>query len=124
MAVTYSTATKTARMNAVITTIDGGAGAGKLVIRDSGNTTLVVLTLAVPSGTVSGATLTFDFDPDISAAAVATGTANNAIITDAADVTCISGLTVGTSGTDIIIDNTSITSGQTVVLTTGSITHA
>jgi hypothetical protein len=32
-------------------------------------------------------------------------------------------LTVGTSATDIIISTTSITSGQTVQLTSGVITH-
>lgn len=124
MAVTYSTATKTARMNAVIGEIDGGTGAGKLKIRDSGNVVLVTLTLTDPCGTASGGVLTFDFDPDISATASATGTANNAIITDSADVTVISGLTVGTSGSDINLDSTSITSGQTVTITTATITHA
>lgn len=34
----------------------------------------------------------------------------------------ITGLTVGTSGTDVTIDNTSISSGQTVNLTSASIT--
>lgn len=124
MAVTYSTAAKTARMAAVITEIDAGSGAGKLKIRDSGNTVLVTITLTDPCGTASTGVLTFDFDPDISAVASATGTANNAIITDSADVTVISGLTVGTSGTDIVLDSTSITSGQTVTITTGTITHA
>lgn len=124
MAVTYSTATKSARMTAVVNEIDAGAGAGKLKIRDSGNTILATITLTDPSGTVSNGVLTFDFDPDISTTASATGTAANAIITDSNDVTVISGLTVGTSGTDIILDNTSITSGQTVIITSGTITHA
>lgn len=124
MAVTYSTATKTARMTAVVNQIDAGSAAGKLKIRDSGNTILATITLTDPCGTVSGAVLTFDFDPDISTTASATGTANNAIITDSDDITVISGLTVGTSGTDIILDSTSITSGQTVTITSGTITHA
>lgn len=124
MAVTYSTATKTARMNAVIGEIDGGTGAGKLKIRDSSNNILVTLTLTDPCGTASSGVLTFDFDPDISATASASGTAANAIITDSADVTVISGLTVGTSGSDINLDSTSITSGQTVTITTATITHA
>ena len=124
MAVTYSTATKTARMTAVVNQIDAGSAAGKLKIRDSGNTILATITLTDPCGTVSNAVLTFDFDPDISTTASATGTANNAIITDSDDITVISGLTVGTSGTDIILDSTSITSGQTVTITSGTITHA
>lgn len=125
MAVTYSTAAKTARMTASRDLIDAGSGAGKLKIRDSGNVVLATLTLADPCGTVSGDTLTFDFDPDITdASADATGTAANAIITDSDDTTVISGLTVGTSAADIILVNLSIAATQPVTLTTGTITHA
>jgi hypothetical protein len=124
MAVTYSTAAKTGRMEAVVTKIDAGAGAGTLEIGTTAmGSVLAILTLADPCGTVSGAVLTFDFDPDLTVAAADTGTADNAIITDSDDTTVISGLTVGTTGTDIIIDNTSITTGQTVTATTGTITH-
>ena len=125
MAVTYSMSAKTARMTAVVTTIDAGVSAGKLVIGTTGmGTTLATFTLAYPCGTVSGDTLTLDFDPDLSTTAAATGTAAAAIITDSADNTIISGLTVGTSGTDIVLDSASITSGQTVTLATGTIQHA
>lgn len=125
MAVTYATAVKTARMNAVVTTLDQGTGAAKLVIGTSGmSTTLATFTMADPCGTVSGDTLTFDFDPDLSATASGTGTAAAAIITDSDDTTLISGLTVGTSGTDIVLDSASITNGQTVTLATGTLQHA
>lgn len=125
MAVTYSTATKAARMTAVVGQIDAGAGAGKLKIYTSGGSTLLAtFTLADPCGSVSGAVLTFDFDPDLSTTAVADGTAAVATITDDADTVVISGLTVGTSGTDIVLDSVAITNGQTVELATGTITHA
>ncbi len=125
MAVTYSTAAKAARMTAVRDLIDAGAAAGKLKIYTSGlSTLLATFTLADPSGTVSGAVLTLDFDPDLSTTAAATGTAAAATITDSDDTVVISGLTVGTSGTDIVLDSTSITSGQTVTLATGTFTHA
>lgn len=124
MAVTYTTAVKTARMNAVVTQIDAGTAAGKLKIRTAADAVLATITLTDPCGTVTNGVLTFDFDPDISATAGASGTAANAIITDSDDVTIISGLTVGTSGTDIVLDSTSITSGQTVTITAGTITHA
>lgn len=125
MAVTYSTAAKTARMQAVIDQIDAGASPGKLKIRDSGNVVLATLTLTDPCGTAASGVLTFDFDPDISdTSADASGTAANAIITDSSDTTVISGLTVGTSGTDIVLDSVSITAGQTVTITAGTITHA
>ena len=125
MAVTYSTAAKNARLDAVAALIDAGA-AGKLKIRDASNVVLATFTLADPcaAGAASGI-LTFDFDPDISdTSADASGTAANAIITDASDTTVISGLTVGTSGTDIVLDSVSITVRQTVTLTSASITHA
>lgn len=124
MAVTYDASVKTARMQAVADQIDIGTGAGKLKIRDASNNILATFTLTDPCGSVSGSVLTLDFDPDISATASATGTAANAIITDSADNTKISGLTVGTSGTDIVLTSTSITSGQTVTIQTGTLTHA
>ncbi len=126
MAVIYSTAAKTARLNAVVAQIDAGAGPGTLEIGTTAmGTVLAVLTLADPSGTVSGAVLTFDFDPDITdSSANATGTAAAAQIKDSNGTVVISGLTAGTSGTDIILDSVSITAGQAVTLTTGTITHA
>ncbi len=126
MAVTYSTAAKTARLNAVVAQIDAGAGPGTLEIGTTAmGTVLAVLTLADPCATVSGTVLTFDFDPDITdSSANATGTAAAAQIKDSNGTVVISGLTVGTSGTDIILDSVSITAGQAVTLTTGVINHA
>lgn len=126
MAVTYSTAAKTARMQAVIDQIDAGAGAGTLEIGTTGfGSVLAILTLADPCGTASAGVLTFDFDPDIvDTSANASGTAAEARIKDSNGTVVISGLTVGTSGTDIVLDSTSITAGQQVILTVGTITHA
>lgn len=124
MAVTYTTALKNTRMTDVLTAIDIEASAGKLEIGTAAMaTTLVTFTLADPSGTVAAGVLTLDFDPDISAVAAATGTAAAARIRTGADADVVTGLTVGTSGTDIILDSTSITSGQTVTIQTGTITH-
>lgn len=126
MAVTYSTAAKTARMNAVIAQIDAGAGPGTVEIGTTGMASvLAILTLADPCGTAASGVLTFDFDPDISdSSANATGTAAEARIKDSDGTVIISGLTVGTSGTDFVMDSVSVTAGQTVTLTTGTITHA
>lgn len=126
MAVTYSTACKTARMQAVIDQIDAGVSAGTLEIgTTSMASVLATITLADPCGTAASGVLTFDFDPDVSdTSADNTGTAAEARIKDSAGTVIISGLTVGTSGTDIVLDSTSITAGQTVTLTTGTITHA
>lgn len=126
MAVTYSTAMKTARLQAVADTLDAGAGAATLEIGTAGmGTVLAVFQLVEPCGTVATNVLTFDFDPDISdASADNSGTAAAAQIKDGSGVAQITGLTVGTSGTDIILDSVSITAGQTVTLTAGTITHA
>ena len=126
MAVTYSTAVKTARMAAVIAQIDAGAGPGTVEIGTTGmGTVLAVLTLADPCGTAASGVLTLDFDPDISdTSANATGTAASAQIKDSNGTVIISGLTVGLSAADFIMDSVSITAGQTVMLTTGTITHA
>ncbi len=126
MAVTYSTAVKTARLASVIAQIDAGAGPGTLEIGTTGMASvLAVLTLADPCGTAASGVLTFDFDPDISDnSANATGSAAEARIKDSDGTVTISGLTVGTSGADINLDSVSITAGQTVTLTTGTITHA
>jgi hypothetical protein len=126
MAVTYSTAVKTLRMQAVADAIDAGASAGSLEIGTTGmGSVLATFTLVEPCGTVSGAVLTLDFDPDISATQpTASGTAAEARIKNGSGTAVITGLTVGTSGTDIVLDSTSITGGQTVTITAGTITHA
>jgi len=124
MAVTYSTAAKTARMTAVRDLIDAGTGAGKLRIQTSANVDLVVIPFDDPSGTVSNDVLTFTGLPN-NATGIANGTAAKAVVTNGDDVAIISGLTVGLSGADVIIDNLSIAIGQTVNLNvTSSITHA
>jgi len=125
MAITYATDVKTARMNAVVTEIDAGSGAGVLQIgTTSMGTVLAEITLSDPCGTVSGAVLTFSSFPKSDTSANATGTAAAARIRDSDGNDVITGLTVGTSGTDIILDSVSVTSGQTVTLSSASITHA
>lgn len=125
MAVIYSTATKTARMNAVVAQIDAGAAAGKLEIGTAGMATvLATFTLNDPCGTVSGAVLTLSGFPKSDTAADNTGTAAAARIRDSNNVDIITGLTVGLSGTDIVLDSVNFTTGQTVTINSATITHA
>lgn len=125
MAVTYSNTAKTNRMTAVRDTIDGGAGAGVLQIGTAGMATVLAeFTLNDPSGTVSGSVLTFSGFPKSDTSANATGTAAAARIRDSSSNDVVTGLTVGTSAADIILDSVSITTGQTVTLNSASITHA
>jgi hypothetical protein len=126
MAVNYNTALKNTRMNSVVAAIDVGAGPGKLVIGTSalaGATgVLATIILADPSATVASATLTFSGMPR-TATASAAGTAALAEIRDSNDAVVVSGLTVGTTGTDIIINSTSVAAAQTIQITSGTITH-
>lgn len=124
MAVTYTTAVKTARMTAVRDQIDLGVAAGKLEIGTTGMATvLATITLNDPSGTIASSVLTLSGFPK-STTASATGTAAAARIRDSNNTDVVTGLTVGTSGSDINLDNTSINSGQTVTITSATITHA
>ena len=135
MTVTYATGVKTNRLNVVNATINsqtinaatGTGSAGKLVIGTSalsGATgVLATLPLNNPAGTVSGNTFTLT-TTGVSATATNTGTAALAELRNSSDVTVVSGLTVGSTGTpDITISATAISSGQTVTLTSGTITH-
>lgn len=125
MAVNYRTTLKTTRMQAVADDIDSGPAAGTLEIGDAGfASVLVTFTCDDPCGTVATDTLSFS-GLTKSATASATGTAAVARFKNSSGTVIVSGLTVGTSGTDIIISpSTTLTSGQTVNWTAGSIQHA
>lgn len=124
MAVTYTTAVKEARMTAVRDAIDGGVGAGYLEIGTAAMAAvLATITLTDPCGSATGAVLTLTM-PHSDTSADGTGTAAAARIRTSAATDVITGLTVGTSGTDIILDSVSITTGQTVTITAATITHA
>jgi hypothetical protein len=122
-AVTYSATAKTNRMTAVRDTIDAGSAAGKLEIcTASCAAVLATITLNDPSGTVSGSVLTLSGFPK-TVAATGTGTAAEARYRDSDNNNVVTGLTVGTSGSDINLDSTSITSGQNVTINSLAITH-
>ena len=124
MAVTYSTAVKTARMQAVADQIDGGSAAGYLEIGTAGMaSTLATITLEDPCGSAASGVLTLTM-PKSDTDADASGTAAAARIRDSNATDIITGLTVGTSGADVILDSVSITAGQTVTINSATITHA
>ncbi len=121
MAVTYTAAAKEDRMDAVVALI---GTAGKLEIGTTAMaTTLATITLDNPAGTTSGAVLTFTM-PKSDTDADADGTAAAARIVTSGDVDVITGLTVGVAAEDIVLDSVSITSGQTVTISSATITHA
>lgn len=119
MAVTYTNAIKTDRMTA---TRDNLAN-GTLEIQNSGGTALAIFGLSASGGSISTDTWTLAFDASPVTAAV-TGTASQAVIKTSGGTANLTGLTVGTSGSDINLDSTSITSGQNVDLTSATVQHA
>lgn len=120
MSVIYATAVKTSRMTATM----GDFTSGTLEIGTSGMATvLATFTLSGTGGSVSADTWTLAFVAS-TVAATAAGTAAAAQIKTSGGVAEITGLTVGTSGTDVVLDNTSIASGQNVTLSSASIQHA
>jgi len=124
MAVTYTTTVKQARMTAVATAIDAGSAAGYIEIGTTGMASvLATIPLTDPCGSATGAVLTFTM-PHSDTSADNTGTAAAARIRDSNNTDIITGLTVGLSASDIILDSVSITAGQTVTITAATITHA
>ena len=123
MAMTYSTAVKTARMNAIVTA--AGANARLEIGTANMDTVLATFTFGSVMGTVSGDTLTLSGLPLSDVSADATGTAAAARIRTAGGVDVITGLTVSeTPGAgDFLIDNASIKVGQFVQIPTGTIKH-
>ena len=122
MAIIYSTAVKTARMNAVVTQI---GSTGVLEIGTAGMAAIIAsIPLNATAGTVSGAVLTLSGMPKTVAAAAPGVAAAARIRTATGGTDVITGLTVGTTGSDINIDNTSINAGQNVTINSAKITHA
>ena len=126
MSVTYDVSLKNTRMSSVVSAIDNG-GAGSLLFGASGGFTgsnlLATIAFNSTCGTVSGGVLTFSGTPLVDSSAANTGTATQGEVEDGVGHAVITGLTIGTTGSDINLSSTSIVSGQSVTITAASITH-
>ena len=123
MAVTYTTAVKNSRLTAVVTAI-GATGVLEIGTTAMG-TVLATISLSAVAGTAASGVLTFSGFPKSDTSADATGTAAAARIrTGTGGTDIITGLTVGTSASDINLDSVSITTGQTVTITSATVTHS
>ena len=85
-------------------------------------TVLATIALGTPPFSLAAGVLTTLGVP-LSATASAGGTAAKAELRDNAGTVVRDGLTVGTSGTNIIITNTTIAAGDEVRVTAATITH-
>jgi len=126
MAVTYRASLRTTRITAVLTDIDSGAGAATVEIGTAGFAAVIaIFTLSDPSGSISGDVLTFLSMPKVTVGINGGGVAAEARIKEFGGTVIVSGLTVGTAGTNLIISpSTTIADAQTVNLTALTITHA
>lgn len=120
MAVTYDTATKQTRIDATRASMINGSIE---ICTAAYASVLATFTLTATAGTCASGVWTIAVTSS-NVSAAATGTAAIARIKDSGGTARITGLTVGTSGTDVIVANTSINSGQTVTFSSGTITHA
>lgn len=133
MAVNYPATVATPRLQVMadlvagktIAAATGTATAGSLVIGTSAlsGATGVLATIPLPTTafTVSAKVATLQGVP-LSATASASGTAALAELRNNTGTVIASGLTVGTTGTDIVLGSTAISSGQQVSITSGTIT--
>lgn len=129
-ALAYSTTVRNNRMNQVRDAIDGGAGAGLIRIYDGSRpatcgtaTTLgAELTCSDPcAAAASGGVMTFS-SITADSSANATITASWFRVVDSTGTCCVDG-NVGTSGSDLNLNSTSIATGQQVSITSFTITE-
>jgi hypothetical protein len=120
MAVTHGTPTRNALCSAIATAI--GAG-GKLKLRTSANAILATVSLnSTPLAAPSGGSAALNGLPLVVASSASGSlSGGNFIVTDASDVTIFGG-SVGLSGTDIMVDNLTVTTPLNVTVTAGTYT--
>lgn len=132
MAIHVAVAARNAGLNAIFDRADAGAGPGTIKIYAGvqpvdadtieASTLLATITLADPAWSAAvGGIKDLDADPDMTATAVAAGSATWARCEDSNGGNVFDG-SVGTSGTDVIINSTDIVVGQVVKIILGSIT--
>lgn len=134
MAVRIPTATRNAACDAVVDLVDGGSGGGLVRIYTGSQpasandaatgTLLVTITLNDPAfGAASTGVATLDVDPALSATAVDTGTAGWFRMLDSSAATVLDGSVTATGGGgDLTLASTSVASGATVSITSGTVT--
>lgn len=125
MAVTYSTTLKNKRMSAVGAEVDGTNGLGKMEMGPAGMGTVVAtITFDFPcvSGSATAGVITFAGFPK-TCSAVSSGTLGAARLVTSAGTSVVTGLSISTGNAEVIVDNTSVVSFQTIVVTSITITH-
>ena len=116
MAITHAVAVRNTLATAINTAVNAGSSYGKFKIYTAIDGLLATVILQDPAfGSSTAGVVTLQGTP-LSATASGSGAATKFTVTDSDDTVIFSG-SVGTSGTDAIIDNAVIASGQTVRIT-------
>ena len=123
MSIVYNDTLKDARLDLVTTALDVSAPGSIKIFESDGTTLLAQIPLANPAAAgASGGVLTLTA-AGMTATAGASGTAAKASLLDGAGTVVASGLTVGVGTGDIQLSSVGITIGDTVTLTSATITH-
>lgn len=105
----------------------GAFSAGTIVI---GTSTLSGSTGVIATGVLSSTPFSLSagvitmLAVPITTTAILTATASKAELRNNAGTAIVTGLTVATTGADVIIANVNVTNGQTVSINSGTITHS
>jgi hypothetical protein len=123
-AFTYSTALKNTRMDAITTAI---GASGHLRMYPTGTSTCsgtIIADLALSATAAPAASSgVLTFNAITSATATSSATAICATLTTSGGTVVVDGLSVGTSATNIVLNSNVISSGQTVSVTSATLTH-
>jgi hypothetical protein len=128
MTIAFASAIRNNMLTQIVNAIDAGAGPGLVRIYDgarpatggAATTLLAELTMSDPSGAVAAGVLTLNAITDDSAAN-ATGTATWFRIVDSTGAFVIDG-DAGLAGSDLNMDDVTLTAGQVVKITSFTIT--
>ena len=120
MAITLNGTLRNARSTAIVT--EAGATAKLTVYTAAYAAVLYSSTCAATLGTVSGGVLTFNAVANATATGAGTAAIARLFKTDGSTMV-IEGLTVGTTGTNIIITNTTIAINDVVTTSSATITE-
>lgn len=124
----YGPTAKTRRMLGSRDDIDSGGAAGRLEICSPGYAmVLATVELGYPgnaTGTVSGDTLTLAGFPRTDVSIDASGAAAVARVRTSTGVDSITGLTVGTSNADVILNHVDLVAGRPLTINAATFKHA
>lgn len=118
---TISTAARNAMVAALTALVDGGAGAGKLVIRSVADAEIATLTMSDPAfgaptaGVATASAITADAD-------ATGGTATKFTLEDSNSVIILTG-TTGTSGTEMVLSSVTIAVNDSVAISAMTLTQ-